>query len=68
VQELTRLTRDRQANTRYSSNEFVLLIDNGEPKSFEEAMVSEHKDMWLESMQDEMKSLYENNTFELAEL
>jgi hypothetical protein len=31
-------------------------------------MVSEHKNKWLEAMQDEMKSLHENNTFELVEL
>jgi hypothetical protein len=68
VQELRRSTRERRANTRYSSNEFVLLVDSGEPECFEEALVSEHKDKWLEAMQDEMKFLHENNTFELVEL
>jgi hypothetical protein len=50
VQELRRSTRERRANTRYSSNEFVLLVDSGEPECFEEALVSEHKDKWLEAM------------------
>jgi hypothetical protein len=57
VQELRRSTRERRANTRYSTNEFVFLVDSGEPECFEEAMVSEHKNKWLEVMQDEMKSL-----------
>jgi hypothetical protein len=68
VQELRRSTRDRRANIRYFINEFILLVDSGEPKCFEEDLESEHKNKWLKVMQDEMKSLYENNTFELVEL
>jgi hypothetical protein len=45
-----------------------LLVDDGEPECFEEAMVLEHKDKWLEVMQDEMKSLHENNTIEFVKL
>jgi hypothetical protein len=45
-----------------------LLVDSGEPECFEEALVSEHNDKWLEAMQDEMEFLHENNTFELVEL
>jgi hypothetical protein len=65
MQELRRSTRDRRANTRYFTNEFVLLVDSGEPKYFEEAMELEHKNKWLEAMQDEIKSLRD---FELVEL
>jgi hypothetical protein len=50
VQELRRSTQNRRANTRYSINEFVLFVDGGELECFEEAMVSEHKDKWLEVM------------------
>jgi hypothetical protein len=57
VQELRRSTRDRRANIRYSTNEFVLLVDGGEPECFVEVMVLEHKDKWLEVMQDEIKFL-----------
>jgi hypothetical protein len=67
-QELRRSSRDRRANTRYSTNDFVLLVDGGEPEFFEEVIESEHKKKWLEAMQDEIKSLHENNTFELVEL
>jgi Reverse transcriptase (RNA-dependent DNA polymerase) len=68
VQELRRSIRDRRANTRYFTNEFVLLVDGGKHECFKEVMVSKHKDKWLKVIQDEMKSLHENNTFELVEL
>jgi hypothetical protein len=45
-----------------------LLVDDGEPECFEEVMVLEHNDKWLEVMQDEMKSLLENNTIKFVEL
>ncbi|GKF08356.1 putative RNA-directed DNA polymerase, partial [Tanacetum coccineum] len=54
--------------TRYSANKYVLLIDGGEPECYAEAMEDEHKKEWFDAMQDEMKSLYENNTFELTKL
>jgi hypothetical protein len=44
AQELRRSTRDRRANIRYSSNKFILLVDDGVPECFEETMMSEHKD------------------------
>ena len=31
-------------------------------------MEYEHKDQWIEAMQDEMKSLHENHTYELVKL
>ena len=63
-----RTTRARQPSSRYPSSEYVLLTDGGEPESFEEAMEDEHKKEWLEAMQDEMKSLLENHTFDLVKL
>jgi len=46
----------------------VLLTDGGEPESYEEAMLHEEKDKWYITMQEEMKSLNENYTFELVKL
>ncbi|XP_073061796.1 uncharacterized protein [Primulina eburnea] len=60
--------REVRPSTRYSSNEYILLTDGGEPESFEEAITSEHKDMWMEAMQEEMQSLHDNETFELVKL
>ncbi|KAJ0501528.1 putative RNA-directed DNA polymerase [Helianthus annuus] len=65
---LRRSTRNRHPSTRYSTDEYVLLTDGGEPGCYEEAMEDEHKREWVEAMQDEMNSLYENNTFELVKL
>lgn len=65
---LRRSTRDRQPSTRYSANEYVLLTDGGEPESYDEVLEDEHKKEWLEAMVYEMKSLQENQTFELVKL
>ncbi|GJX61598.1 putative RNA-directed DNA polymerase [Tanacetum coccineum] len=65
---LRRSTRDHHPSTRYSANEYVLVTDGGEPECYAEAMEDEHKKEWFDAMQDEMKSLYENNTFELTKL
>ena len=46
----------------------MLLTDEGEPECYEEAMEDEHKNQWIESMQDEMKFLHENHTYELIKL
>ena len=65
---LRRFTRHHFASSRYSPNEYVLLTDGGEPECYEEAMKDEHKNQWIEAMQDEMKSLHENHTYELVKL
>jgi hypothetical protein len=40
----------------------------GDPSCHEEAVSDEHNNEWLEAMHDEMKSMYENYTFELVSL
>ena len=60
--------RQRFPSSRYLPNEYVLLTDGGEPECYEEAMEDEHKNQWIEFMQDEMKSLHENHTYELVKL
>ncbi|KAL9253449.1 Retrovirus-related Pol polyprotein from transposon TNT 1-94-like protein [Drosera capensis] len=54
--------------TRYPSDEYVNLTDGGEPECFEEAMNSEEKQKWQDAMEDEMKSLHNNHTFDLMKL
>ena len=46
----------------------MLLTDEGEPESFEEAKGDTHSREWLHIMQDEMDSLHENYTYNLVEL
>ncbi|KAK8981775.1 hypothetical protein V6N11_049269 [Hibiscus sabdariffa] len=41
---LRRSSRDRRSSVRYSSNDYVLLIDEGEPECYKEAMECECKD------------------------
>ena len=65
---LRRSTRDQHPSTQYSVNDYVLLIDGGEPESYEEDMGNENKMKWVDAMQYEMKSLRENHSFELVKL
>ncbi|KAK0589461.1 hypothetical protein LWI29_014619 [Acer saccharum] len=65
---LRRSTRDRHPSTRYSTDEYVLLTDGGEPECYAEAIEDEHKKEWFEAMQDEMRSLHENHTYQLVKL
>jgi len=44
------------------------LTDGGELECFEEALESEEKQKWLDAMQDEMKSLHDNHTYDLVKL
>ena len=65
---LKRSTRDRHPSTRYFVDDYVLLTDGGEPESYEEVTGYENKMKWVDVMQDEMKSLHENHSFELVKL
>ena len=67
-EQLRRTSRVRRPSSRYPPHEYLLLTDAGEPSCYEEAMSDEHKNHWLEAMEDEMNSLHENNTFELVKL
>ena len=60
--------RERRPPRRFSDAEHVLLTDEGETKSFEEAKDDTHNCKWLSAMQDEMDSLHENHTYKLVEL
>ena len=45
-----------------------MLLDNGEPTNYEEAMVSPDSAKWLEAMKSEMGSMYENKVWTLIDL
>ena len=45
-----------------------MLTDRGEPESNQEATSHEKKTKWLKSMQEELKLLDENNTYDLVKL
>ena len=68
VPQLRRSSREHRPSTRYSSSEYILLTDEGEPESFQDVQSRSDKQYWLEAMQEEMSSLQKNRTYELVEL
>ena len=66
--QIRRSNRQREPSTRYPSDDYVTLTDEGEPECYLEAIESEEKKKWLDVMQDEIKSLYDNHTFDLVKL
>ena len=69
VQPTLRRSSTGQVESRiYPSNEYVTLTEGGEPECYEKAISGEYKENWVEAMQEEMKSLQDNNTFELVQL
>lgn len=61
-----RSTREKQPSRKYSSNEYVMISDQGEPETYEEVLKHENKTEWLTAMKEEMKSLHENHTYDLV--
>ena len=65
-------TEPRRSTTARSAPEWYgnpvledMLLDNGEPTNYEEAMMSPDSDKWLEAMKFEMGSMYENKVWTL---
>ena len=66
---LRRSSRTIKATDRYSpSLHYLLLTDEGEPESFDEALQVEDSIKWEQDMDDEMRSLKKNDTWMLIEL
>ena len=45
-----------------------MLLDQGKPTNYEEAMMSPDSDRWLEAMKSEIGSMYENKVWTLVDL
>ena len=63
-------TRPRRSNRARSAPEWygnpvleVMLLDQGEPTNYEEAMMSPGSDKWLEAMKSEIGSMYQNKVW-----
>ena len=63
--QLRQSIRERQPSTQYNLDEYVTLTDEVEPQSYEEAKANSQKKEWLKSIQQEMKSLDKNLTYDL---
>ncbi|KAL4379562.1 hypothetical protein GQ457_02G035640 [Hibiscus cannabinus] len=66
--ELRRSVREIRPSNRYPPLEYVTVVNEGEPQSFDQAMEDDHKEEWLKAMQEEMQYLHENQTYDLVEL
>src|SRR4051812_40128262 len=67
--EPRRSTRVRSAPEWYGNPVLeVMLLDHDEPTNYEEAMVSPDSAKWLEAMESEMGSMYENKVWTLVDL
>ena len=66
--QVMRSTRDHRPSTRYPTSEYVLIIGEREPESYQEVQSHKDKHSWMKVMHEEMNSLHKNNTYELVEL
>ena len=67
--EIRRSTRKRSAPEWYSNPVLeVMLLDHDEPTNYEEVMMSPDSNKWLEAMQSEIGSMYENKVWTLTDL
>ncbi|KAK8600537.1 hypothetical protein V6N12_050390 [Hibiscus sabdariffa] len=71
TQPLRRSTRERHEPERYgflvTSHVDVILVDQDEPKTYQEAVASPDFEKWLEAMRSEMDSVSENQVWTLVE-
>ena len=66
--EPRRSTRTRSAPEWYGNPVLeIMLLDNGEPSNYEEAMAGPDSDKWLEAMKSEIGSMYENEVWTLTD-
>ena len=67
--ERRRSTRARSAPEWYGNPVLeVMLLDQGKPMNYEEAMMSPDSDRWLEAMKSEIGSIYKNKVWTLVDL
>ncbi|KAK8586408.1 hypothetical protein V6N13_010001 [Hibiscus sabdariffa] len=71
TQPLRRSSRERHEPERYgflvTTHGDVILVDQDEPKTYQEAVVSPDSEKWLEAMRSEMDSMSENQVWTLVE-
>ncbi|KAK8685819.1 hypothetical protein V6N13_124853 [Hibiscus sabdariffa] len=71
TQPLRRSTRERHEPERYgflvTTHGDVILVDQDEPKTYQEAVASPDSEKWLEAMRSKMDSMSENQVWTLVE-
>ena len=43
-----------------------MILDQGEPETYQEVLKHGNKTEWIKAMKEEMKSLHENHTYDLV--
>jgi hypothetical protein len=66
--EPRRSTRTRTAPERYGDLVANAIVENDEPATYDEAMMSPYSNKWHEAMKSKMKSMCENQVWTLLEL
>ena len=66
--QVRRSTRECCLSTRYPIANYIMITEEGEPKSFQEVQFHKDKQSWLKAMHEEMNSLNKNKTYDLVEL
>ena len=67
--ELRRFTGTHSAPEWYDNPVLeIMLVDNGEPSNYEEAMAGPDSNKWLQAMKSEIGSMYENEVWTLTDL
>ncbi|CAL5395058.1 unnamed protein product [Camellia sinensis] len=61
-------TREFKPSSNYPTSDYILLTDEGELESFQEAQNHKEKSSWHLAMQEEMQSLQKNQTYDLIKL
>lgn len=71
TQELRRSDRIRYEPERYgflmNNDHDVLLMDHGDPTTYQDAMLDPDSDKWLEAMKSEIQSMYDNQVWNLVD-
>ncbi|KAK8698021.1 hypothetical protein V6N13_114153 [Hibiscus sabdariffa] len=71
TQPLRRSSRERHEPERYgflvTTHGDVILVDQDEPKTYQEAVASPESEKWLEAMRSEMDSMSDNQVWTLVE-
>ncbi|KAG8482959.1 hypothetical protein CXB51_022006 [Gossypium anomalum] len=71
IQPPRRSLREFHAPERYgfliTTHGDILLIDQDEPRTYQEAVASPNSEKWLEAMRSEMDSMYENQVWTLVD-
>ncbi|GJR19775.1 retrovirus-related pol polyprotein from transposon TNT 1-94 [Tanacetum coccineum] len=67
--QVRRSTRESKAPVRYSlSGNYLLLKENGDPKSYSEALNGKESVQWKKAINEEISSLEKNQTWSLVKL